>query len=566
MTSSAPSSSDVVPTTLVVRLLLPLLEAYEAENSTSGPGSPPNFADLMSLFPSDPDINNPRLPSSSTDIKNSASIGNKLEKLRDLVSLTLRHSVRTGSAGFLDKLYAGSDGVGAFGELLCAVLNTNVHVFSVSPVLSLMERACIERLAQACGFKPHASSGVFQPGGSASNLLAMTSARNLLFPQIKRVGLIKAGVSLAVFTSVESHYSIDKSCVVLGLGLHPETLVKIPTAAPDSKTILTDNHHPMNPTALATAIRTAHANSHKPFFVVLTAGTTVLSTFDNPAACVSAVRACERDLGIRIWIHVDASYGGPVVFVPELREQLMPGLESVDSVTISPHKILGIPSQCSALIVNCSSERGWKKDSLWVANGLKADYLFHDTTTLTTGDFNEPDIPLDIGDATIGCGRRADALKLYLAWHVHGTDGFGARVSKAVNNVDTLARLVLERRKFFHLVIPYSSNDYHYAGGRLSVSFWCLAPVLVQQYGDLATFVANESVETVYRVLRETTVKVHMEVAKRGKLMVDYMGIKWTGLPEFTRVAISSPAVNEEFLRMLVDEFEDVVRGVDVEI
>lgn len=39
----------------------------------------------------------------------------------------------------MDKLYAGTNPIGVISELLLAVLNSNVHVYQVSPVLTLME-------------------------------------------------------------------------------------------------------------------------------------------------------------------------------------------------------------------------------------------------------------------------------------------------------------------------------------------------------------------------------------------------------------------------------------------
>lgn len=39
----------------------------------------------------------------------------------------------------MDKLYAGTNPIGVISELLLAVLNSNVHVYHVSPVFTLME-------------------------------------------------------------------------------------------------------------------------------------------------------------------------------------------------------------------------------------------------------------------------------------------------------------------------------------------------------------------------------------------------------------------------------------------
>lgn len=71
------------------------------------------------------------------------------------------------------------------------------------------------------------------PGGSASNLLALVTARNKLFPMIKSEGYFPRPMNpaasygkLTVFTSLHSHYSIDKSAQVMGLGT--DNIVKVP--------------------------------------------------------------------------------------------------------------------------------------------------------------------------------------------------------------------------------------------------------------------------------------------------------------------------------------------------
>lgn len=57
----------------------------------------------------------------------------------ELIKSTLAYSVNSWNPRFMDKLYAGTNPIGVIAELLLAVLNTNAHVYQVSPVLTLME-------------------------------------------------------------------------------------------------------------------------------------------------------------------------------------------------------------------------------------------------------------------------------------------------------------------------------------------------------------------------------------------------------------------------------------------
>ncbi|KAI8622159.1 pyridoxal phosphate-dependent transferase [Chytriomyces sp. MP71] len=484
-----------------------------------------------------------------------------MDSLFDLIQTTLDQSVATQSRGFLDKLYSGSDAVGQIAELIVAVLNTNVHVYSVSPVATLMEHACVSALNSLIGFEA-CPNGVFSPGGSASNLLAMTTARNALFPHIKQNGL--GSLELKVFASVESHYSISKAAVLMGMGTR--AVINVPVESLDS-----GGWHQagggISPSALRAFILDSHKRGQTPYFVNLTSGTTVLSTFDPINACVDVVRELEAELGHRIWVHVDGSYGGPVVVSSKLKQLLLQGIHRVDSVTLNPHKLLGVPQQCSVLCVN--TER-WGRRVLWDANGLKADYLFHESAYETASNERYRDgeedggFMMDLGDATVGCGRKADAVKLFLCWSYHGTLGWSDRVEKAIENVHTLSRLI-QKSKFLELVIPFSSEEDLYGGGRLTVSFWCVPPGILEHFGAFSAFTAAGGNKAKV-VLRMATKLTHRELSDRGRFMIDYMGLKSKGLPEFIRVAIGAEGIDGEFLMELVQEVEGIVQRLEVDV
>lgn len=152
----------------------------------------------------------------------------------------------------MDKLYAGSSPIGVMAELLLAGLNGNSHVYHVSPVFTLMEIHVTRALARLFGFKGERAGGLSCPGGSASNQLAMATARNALFPEIKRHGyfprpsvkemqeLERQGYrvylgpavsstygKLIAFTSSAGHYSLTKAAVVMGLGT--DNIVGVPS-------------------------------------------------------------------------------------------------------------------------------------------------------------------------------------------------------------------------------------------------------------------------------------------------------------------------------------------------
>ena len=92
--------------------------------------------------------------------------------LLQAVENTLRYSVNTFDRGFLDKLYASTDAPGIASELVLATLNTNVHVYAVSPALTIIEKEVTRALASLFGLRGEHSGGVSVQGGAASNMLA----------------------------------------------------------------------------------------------------------------------------------------------------------------------------------------------------------------------------------------------------------------------------------------------------------------------------------------------------------------------------------------------------------
>ncbi|KDN52886.1 PLP-dependent transferase [Tilletiaria anomala UBC 951] len=359
--------------------------------------------------------------------------------LLELIGTVLDNSINPWTGRFLDKLYAAPKPIGLVADLILSVLNANCHVFSSSPVLSLVEEMCVQELGRLCGWSEAGSGsneesqvdGLTMPGGSASNTLAIQTALATMFPSYKEAGILGAlddinrlkalpppgsadasvgrhvtgqseveTVSSAsllkplIFTSDQSHYSIQKAALACGLGL--ESVIKVPC----------DPSGRMDPEALDRMLHNLRP-SHKgfPFFVNATAGTTVLGSFDNLEA-ISEI--CKQN---NLWLHVDGSWGGPVLFSSRWKH-LISGIDSCHSFTINPHKLLNVPLQCSFLIFKHG------KQAL-KGNSLAASYLFHSA-----------DMRDNPGMKTLGCGRKGDALKLYLTWLRYGKEGLGAHVDR----------------------------------------------------------------------------------------------------------------------------------------
>lgn len=354
--------------------------------------------------------------------------GSGTEGLYDTVKTIFKYSVNTSSPGFLDKLYAAPLPPGIVAELVLGVLNTNLHVYQVSPVLTLIEKQVTKCLADRFGLRGPRSGGISVQGGSASNMTSIVVARNKLFPDTKEFGnsAPAVGGQLLLYTSAHGHYSVEKAAQALGFG--SSSVVTVPV----------DEAGRMVPEALSALVVEAKQAGRVPFYVNATAGTTVLGSFD-PFEDIAKVA---REHGL--WFHVDGAWGGSFVLAskPELKQRLR-GIELADSIAINPHKMLGVPLTCSFLL-------GKDMKQFQEANTLKAGYLFHDETeaddemSQNRGSANDEldgqsvsdqdsdwDEPYDLADMTLQCGRRGDALKLFLSLQYYGLHGYARMVDDA---------------------------------------------------------------------------------------------------------------------------------------
>ncbi|XP_031950002.1 cysteine sulfinic acid decarboxylase isoform X2 [Corvus moneduloides] len=340
-----------------------------------------------------------------------------LQRCRDV----LRLSVRTGHPRFFNQLFSGLDHHALAGRFLTETLNTSPYTYEVAPVLVLMEEQVLAKLRELVGWS--SGDGIFAPGGSMSNMLAMNVARFRRFPESRSRGNWDLP-RLALFASQESHYSIQKGAAFLGIGMDNVHLVR------------TDERGKMIPEELEKEIQRVKAEGSEPLFVCATSGTTVLGAFD-PLDAIADV--CARH---GLWLHVD---GPSNPAVPPAR---------ADSVTWNPHKLLMVGLQCSAFLLRDSS------GLLQRCHGVGASYLFQRDKFY--------DVSLDTGDKSPQCGRRADGLKLWILWKAVGSRGLGRRVERAFAATRYLLEQV-KRREGFQLVMEPEF---------LNLCFWFIPPSL----------------------------------------------------------------------------------------
>ena len=358
--------------------------------------------------------------------------GVALEELMPIVESYLQYSVRTGSTQFFNLLFSGYSIPGILGEMVTSAANTTMHTYEAAPVATLMEIELITQLNGLVGFKE--GEGLMVTGGSNANMIAMLCGRHQVLPEAKLQGL--GNHRLVAFISDQAHYSYSKAANLLGIGI--ENLVKVQS----------DAEGKMIPQALETAIQQSLSEGKTPFFVGATAGTTVLGAFD-PLPAITKIT-----IQYGLWLHVDGAWGAPVLFSDKYKHLLV-GSELVDSFTWDAHKLMGVPLICSAILVK---EKGILSQA---CSGGGTDYLFH-------GDENES---YNLGQMSLQCGRKVDALKLWLCWKYYGKK---RAMKKQIENLFEIANYATEyirncdnleliaEPKFLNICFRYISQEHKF--------------------------------------------------------------------------------------------------------
>ncbi|XP_024118077.1 acidic amino acid decarboxylase GADL1 isoform X4 [Oryzias melastigma] len=244
----------------------------------------------------------------ATDVKEKVCEWQSPEQLKELLDLELkdggesdskilqrcknaiRYSVKTSHPRFFNQLFAGMEPYSMVASFIIEAVKTSLYTYEVAPVFTLMEDAVLKKMMELIGWD-EGGDGIFNPGGSMSNMYAVNLARYRLCPNIKEVGLYDAP-RLVMFTSQEGHYSISKAAGLLGFGT--KNVYVVPC----------DNRGKMIPLALEEKIQLARSEGAVPLLVNATAGTTVFGAFD-PVDKIADI--CELH---SLWLHVDACWGG----------------------------------------------------------------------------------------------------------------------------------------------------------------------------------------------------------------------------------------------------------------
>jgi glutamate/tyrosine decarboxylase-like PLP-dependent enzyme len=324
--------------------------------------------------------------------------------------------------GFMGWVHGGGNAVGMLAEMLAAGLNANLGGRDHSALE--VERQILQWMRRLFGF-PATASGLFVPGTSMANLIAVLVARDAALGfEIRRTGVSAAARRLTAYISVAAHGSLRRAFDFAGLGSDALRLVTV------------DSRHQIKLAALRHTIESDLRAGYAPFLLVGTAGTVDTGAIDDLDAL--AVIAAEH----RMWLHVDGAYGALGILTQEIAPRLS-GIQAADSLAFDFHKWGQVPYDAGFVMV-----RDGELHRKTFAS--PAAYLERETRGLAAGS----PWPCDYGP---DLSRGFRALKTWFTLKVHGLEALGQMIARTCE----LARYLEERvaaSKELELLAPVSLN------------------------------------------------------------------------------------------------------------
>ena len=345
--------------------------------------------------------------------------------LRDLDEKIMPGITHWQHPSFFAYFPANSSGPGILGDLLASGLGVQGMLWATSPAATELETLVLDWLADLLDLPTRFRStgpggGVIQHTASDATLVALLAALHRVSGGATEHQGVGTG-RYAVYTSNQTHSSVEKACRIAGLGA--DALRKIDV---DPATLAARPDH------LRELIDADRAAGIVPTLVVASVGATGTGAVDP----VRELAAIAGEAGA--WVHVDAAWAGVAAVVPELR-WLNDGLDAVDSYATNPHKWLLTNFDCDAF---------WVADraALLGALSILPEYLRNAAT--------ESGAVIDYRDWHVPLGRRFRALKLWAVIRWYGAAGLRAHIRGHIQLAQRFAAQVAADDRF-ELVAPH---------------------------------------------------------------------------------------------------------------
>ena len=357
-----------------------------------------------------------RRPRSATTASHVLRAAARRKSAAGLAREIRRLSLHLAHPRYLAQQVAAPIPLAALIESVVAAMNQSLAVWEMSPIATVIDRQVMARFKRLFGY-PREAEGTLLPGGAFGNLTALLAAREALKPRGRRT----AAARIAVIVGAQAHYSVARAAAILGMG--SDAVFRVPV----------DHEYRTDVARVPEAFARARRGGFQRFVLVGSAGSTPTGSFDE----IDALRRAATREGA--WFHVDAAHGAALAFSRRLRGRVT-GIGSADSMTFDPHKMMFMPLSAAGMLVRNGS-------SLAMPLAERAPYLFAAERRRWP----------DIGQLTIACSQRFDALKIWLVWQIHGARVWDALISHTCAVCAAAYRYCAESRILEPLHEPHSN-------------------------------------------------------------------------------------------------------------
>ena len=235
-----------------------------------------------------------------------------------------KHQVHVAHPRYFGLFNPAPTTMGVAADTLVAAFNPQLAAWSHSPLAAEIEQHLVRAFGERFGYDPARVEGTFTSGGAEANHTALLTALTRAFPEVARRGLLRPAQPAADLRLAGGAPLLPQGGAPLRArhGGGARGAGRLP-AADDARRIWRRGSRGPGGGARALSGR-RDRRLHRRRAV-------------DPLAEIAQIADEER-----LWLHVDAAWGGAAALVPELRPVLQ-GIERASSITFDAHKWLSVP-------------------------------------------------------------------------------------------------------------------------------------------------------------------------------------------------------------------------------
>jgi 5-histidylcysteine sulfoxide synthase len=314
--------------------------------------------------------------------------------LRTIFDDLVKYNQLPGHPGFAAYVAGAGNFISNTAQLIAQTLNPFTGHYMMAPGLVTLENEVIKWFTHMVGYDENTSQGFLTSGSSLASLSAISMARK---EKCKSFDYTK----VTAYASSDSHHCIAKAWSILGF-------------KKDNLRLIPLKNFKMNTEALERKINEDKASGLEPMLIVATLGSTKTGAVDNLQELITLKQK------YNLWLHGDGAYGA-LFMLTEKGQQLLKGINELDSIALDPHKALSIPYGTGCLLVK-------NKDHMLF------DYLSDDSYMPP-----RPVDQVDYADITPELSRDFRGLRIWLPLKTLGVGPFKLNLEEKIKLAEWLS-------------------------------------------------------------------------------------------------------------------------------